>query len=245
MANSSPSAEDESLATRSPRRGPHHHVPHEQRVPHELSRVSKGRPACLSAMIESLIKEINYRVKGDRKFWNRPDGAKPSCRSAPPSSTITTASPTGSSTTRLLTLPPLDPANRPPPKFNSPYAPLTLALRGRPLPASAPWHHPADAGSGRPHWLSCCQRIFCLEGNGVTRHVLILLTNDDGIYAPGLQALESRAATAGRRGRRRAGDRAERRRPLDHVPHAAGCQAGLRRRAPPRLGRRRQPGRLA
>lgn len=28
-----------------------------------------------SAMIESLIKEINYRVKGTEKFWNRPQGA--------------------------------------------------------------------------------------------------------------------------------------------------------------------------
>ena len=27
-------------------------------------------------MIESLIKEINYRVKGTEKFWNRPDGAE-------------------------------------------------------------------------------------------------------------------------------------------------------------------------
>ena len=26
-------------------------------------------------MIESLIKEINHRVKGTEKFWNRPDGA--------------------------------------------------------------------------------------------------------------------------------------------------------------------------
>jgi len=28
-----------------------------------------------SSMIESLIKEVNYRVKGTEKFWNRPDGA--------------------------------------------------------------------------------------------------------------------------------------------------------------------------
>jgi hypothetical protein len=27
-------------------------------------------------MIESLIKEINYRVKGTEKFWNRPEGAE-------------------------------------------------------------------------------------------------------------------------------------------------------------------------
>jgi hypothetical protein len=29
-----------------------------------------------SAMIESLLKEINYRVKGTEKFWNRPAGAE-------------------------------------------------------------------------------------------------------------------------------------------------------------------------
>lgn len=29
-----------------------------------------------SSMIESLIKELNYRVKGTEKFWNRPDGAE-------------------------------------------------------------------------------------------------------------------------------------------------------------------------
>jgi hypothetical protein len=29
-----------------------------------------------SAMIESLIKELNYRVKGTEKFWNRPEGAE-------------------------------------------------------------------------------------------------------------------------------------------------------------------------
>ena len=34
-----------------------------------------GLPVSSSA-IESLIKEINYRVKGTEKFWNRPDGAE-------------------------------------------------------------------------------------------------------------------------------------------------------------------------
>ena len=34
-----------------------------------------GLPVSSSA-IESLIKEINYRVKGTDKFWNRPDGAE-------------------------------------------------------------------------------------------------------------------------------------------------------------------------
>ena len=29
-----------------------------------------------SSMIESLIKEINFRVKGTEKFWNRPEGAE-------------------------------------------------------------------------------------------------------------------------------------------------------------------------
>jgi hypothetical protein len=29
-----------------------------------------------SSMVESLIKEINYRVKGTEKFWNRPEGAE-------------------------------------------------------------------------------------------------------------------------------------------------------------------------
>lgn len=34
-----------------------------------------GLPVSTS-MVESLIKEINYRVKGTEKFWNRPDGAE-------------------------------------------------------------------------------------------------------------------------------------------------------------------------
>jgi hypothetical protein len=35
----------------------------------------QGLPVSTS-MIESLIKEINHRVKGTEKFWNRPDGAE-------------------------------------------------------------------------------------------------------------------------------------------------------------------------
>lgn len=35
----------------------------------------EGLPVSTS-MIESLIKEINYRVKGTEKFWNRPEGAE-------------------------------------------------------------------------------------------------------------------------------------------------------------------------
>ena len=34
-----------------------------------------GLPVSTS-MVESLIKEINYRVKGSEKFWNRPEGAE-------------------------------------------------------------------------------------------------------------------------------------------------------------------------
>lgn len=30
-----------------------------------------------SALMESLIKEINWRVTGTEKFWNDPDGANP------------------------------------------------------------------------------------------------------------------------------------------------------------------------
>jgi hypothetical protein len=35
----------------------------------------EGLPVSTS-MVESLIKEINYRVKGTEKFWNRPEGAE-------------------------------------------------------------------------------------------------------------------------------------------------------------------------
>jgi hypothetical protein len=31
----------------------------------------------VSALVESLIKEFNYRVKGSEKFWNRPSGIEP------------------------------------------------------------------------------------------------------------------------------------------------------------------------
>ena len=30
-----------------------------------------------SSLMESLVKEINWRVKGSEKFWNDPDGATP------------------------------------------------------------------------------------------------------------------------------------------------------------------------
>jgi hypothetical protein len=29
-----------------------------------------------SSMVESLIKEVNYRVKGTEKFWDHPEGAE-------------------------------------------------------------------------------------------------------------------------------------------------------------------------
>lgn len=29
-----------------------------------------------SSLVEALIKESNYRVKGTEKFWNRPEGAE-------------------------------------------------------------------------------------------------------------------------------------------------------------------------
>ena len=45
----------------------------------------------------------------------------------------------------------------------------------------------------------------------------ILLTNDDGIYAPGLRALRKELQNLGERHGRRPGDRAERRRALGHA----------------------------
>ena len=75
-------------------------------------------------------------------------------------------------------------------------------------------------------------------------NVQILLTNDDGIYAPGLAAMERALQAAGRRDGRRAGDRAERRRPFDHVSLAADGRRGVRRRTAARLGGRGEPGRL-
>ena len=35
----------------------------------------KGLPVT-TAWMESLVKEINYRVKGTEMFWNNPDGAE-------------------------------------------------------------------------------------------------------------------------------------------------------------------------
>lgn len=73
-----PSAADESLATQDPRavvaRTITYLTNNESRMNYPEYRKA-GLPVS-SAMIESLIKEINYRVKGTEKFWNRPDGAE-------------------------------------------------------------------------------------------------------------------------------------------------------------------------
>ena len=73
-----PTAEDESLATHDPRavvaRTVTYLTNNESRMKYPEYRKA-GLPVS-SAMIESLIKEINYRVKGTEKFWNRPDGAE-------------------------------------------------------------------------------------------------------------------------------------------------------------------------
>ena len=48
---------------------------------HNQSRMNypEYRPQGLpvsSSLVEALIKEMNFRVKGTEKFWNRPDGAE-------------------------------------------------------------------------------------------------------------------------------------------------------------------------
>ena len=97
--------------------------------------------------------------------------------------------------------------------------------------------------------MRCCARADTRIVNawiqcGADFDVQILLTNDDGIYAPGLAAMERELARLGDVTRRRAGDRAERRRPLDHVSQPADGEGSVRRRAAARLGGRGQPGRL-
>lgn len=73
-----PTAADESLAAHDPRAVVACTVTYltnnESRMNYPEYRKA-GLPVS-SAMIESLIKEINYRVKGTEKFWNRPDGAE-------------------------------------------------------------------------------------------------------------------------------------------------------------------------
>ena len=65
----------------------------------------------------------------------------------------------------------------------------------------------------------------------------ILLTNDDGIYAPGLAAMERELQKLGDGRGRRPADRAKRRRPLDHLPHAADGPRSVRRRRGGAAGR--------
>lgn len=73
-----PTADDETLAPHDPRgiiaRTVTYLANNEPRMNYPEYRKA-GLPIS-SAMIESLIKEINYRVKGTEKFWNRPAGAE-------------------------------------------------------------------------------------------------------------------------------------------------------------------------
>ena len=73
-----PTAQNETLATHDPRavvaRTITYLTNNESRMNYPEYRKA-GLPIS-SAMIESLIKEINHRVKGTEKFWSRPDGAE-------------------------------------------------------------------------------------------------------------------------------------------------------------------------
>lgn len=72
-----PTGDDETLSTHDPRaivaRAITYLVHNESRMNYPAYRKA-GLPVS-SSMIESLIKEINFRVKGSEKFWNRPSGA--------------------------------------------------------------------------------------------------------------------------------------------------------------------------
>jgi len=72
-----PIGSDETLAPQDPRavvaRTLTYLVHNEPRMNYPTYRQA-GLPVS-SSMIESLIKEINFRVKGSEKFWNRPSGA--------------------------------------------------------------------------------------------------------------------------------------------------------------------------
>jgi hypothetical protein len=54
---------------------PDDHVPDEQRVANNPEYRRAGLPVS-SATIESMIKEINYSVKGTEKLWERPSCAE-------------------------------------------------------------------------------------------------------------------------------------------------------------------------
>jgi hypothetical protein len=73
-----PIGSDESLAPQDPRaiiaRTLTYLLHNEPRMNYPAYRQA-GLPVS-SSMIESLIKEINFRVKGTEKFWNRPSGAE-------------------------------------------------------------------------------------------------------------------------------------------------------------------------
>ena len=82
------------------------------------------------------------------------------------------------------------------------------------------------------------------QTTAATATMHILLTNDDGVFAPGPAGLAQGAAAAGGRDGDRPGPGAERRRALDHAAEPPGRQAGRRRRRhDPGLDGRGEPGR--
>jgi hypothetical protein len=86
----------------------------------------QGLPVSTS-MIESLIKEMNYRVKGTEKFWNRPEGAEQILQIRAAALCDDDRLSNGFSTAQARTStadPPLKSPLWPPPhKIKSPYAP--------------------------------------------------------------------------------------------------------------------------
>jgi hypothetical protein len=65
-----------------PDEDPRHRVAHARRyLTNNQTRMNYPQYRCqglpvTSALAESLIKEINWRVKGSEMFWNNPDGAE-------------------------------------------------------------------------------------------------------------------------------------------------------------------------
>ena len=72
-----PASSDEALAERDPRAVIQTVITYLQnnRTRMNYPEYRRAGLPISSSMIESLIKEINHRVKGTEKFWNRPDGA--------------------------------------------------------------------------------------------------------------------------------------------------------------------------